>query len=456
MRLRAASFVRITLACATVALLGIAGPARDTAAQTGPMLDHYRMYQALGPAPMAMPDISDQFLELQAVPLDVVQVFGVPTAKFHNDTFTPIVNPVAHLTCYGMPPVAHNARVLVDNQFGLDQPLEVGVPMAFCVPSYKDMMPGDPLNLDHYLCYTVTGPAPDPIPVVELEDQFQFVMGVEVQDPFVLCNPAQKWTEPVVNPIEHLVCYHTTTSPPPTLPYHFITNQFGETEVEVGPTDALCVPSFKRVVTTTTTTTTTSTTSSTSMLSGSTTTLPTAGLCPAVPRSGCATGAARKSRLIMRSSGGPRDLLKWKHGKGAPAMLSAFLAPDTNAATQMELCLYDASAVVQPVMVAAVKTAANCGTRPCWKAIGTRGLRYLDRAAAPDGITKVKLLPSTLANTKVLVGGKGANLPMPALPLAFPLVVQLVVDDGATTNCWQTTFVVSARNDPTMIKTVGP
>jgi hypothetical protein len=45
---------------------------------------------------------------------------------------------------------------------------------------------------------------------------------------------------------------------------------------------------------------------------------------------------------------------------------------------------------------------------------------------------------------------------MPALPLTTPATAQLLIDDGITTECWQTTFSTALKNDPTQFKAKGP
>ena len=49
----------------------------------------------------------------------------------------PIVDPLVHLTCYDIeesaPPPAN--AITVSNQFGIDQPLDIGGPKELCVPT---------------------------------------------------------------------------------------------------------------------------------------------------------------------------------------------------------------------------------------------------------------------------------------------------------------------------------
>ncbi|TMA94172.1 MAG: hypothetical protein E6J77_04145 [Deltaproteobacteria bacterium] len=67
----------------------------------------------------------------------------------------------------------------------------------------------------------------------------------------------------------------------------------------------------------------------------------------------------------------------------------------------------------------------------------------------PDGITAATLRSGVTGRASVSVKGKGANLPTPALGLTLPVTVQLVISDGVTTDCWQTTYATAIANDAT-------
>jgi len=59
-----------------------------------------------------------------------------------------------------------------------------------------------------------------------------------------------------------------------------------------------------------------------------------------------------------------------------------------------------------------------------------------DRLETPDGLTAVKLRPSS--SRAISVKGKGSNLHLPVSTLAPPLIVQLVrTGSGA---CWEANF----------------
>jgi hypothetical protein len=119
------------------------------------------------------------------------------------------------------------------------------------------------------------------------------------------------------------------------------------------------------------------------------------------------------------------------------------------------VCLYDASGNAQPLLVANVLSGGTCGTRPCWRASST-GFTYRDRAGAPDGIIALTLKAGLPGKAKVQAKAKGANLQTPALPLFVPVTAQLVIVDGESRECWQTTFTETSVNDTFRFRAVGP
>jgi hypothetical protein len=89
----------------------------------------------------------------------------------------------------------------------------------------------------------------------------------------------------------------------------------------------------------------------------------------------------------------------------------------------------------------------TCAGRPCWKDAGQRGLRYGDRDTTPNGIVSAALKPGEDGRASIRVKAKGANVPMPPLPLAQgpTVTVQLQSSDGT---CWEAAYdAPAARND---------
>ena len=124
--------------------------------------------------------------------------------------------------------------------------------------------------------------------------------------------------------------------------------------------------------------------------------------------------------------------------------LGDFGSPTTT--TGYVLCLYDQSGLK---MTAKAPADRMCGSKPCWKA-GTSGFKYKDKTGIPDGLTGLKLKAGAAGKAKIGVKGKGANLPVPMLPLTTPLRVQLKRAD--TGGCWDATYSSAIINTASKLK----
>jgi len=205
------------------------------------LVDHYELYNALGP-PGPVVTLSDQFLN-DIQPVGPLQFFLVPTNKNQEG----ILRPDQHLAGY---PVLGSfaAMVDIDNQFGL-QTISVLDSKFLAVPSQKIIGsdPGPiPLTIDHYRCYKADGP-PLNRPVT-VQDQFDpSPQPALVTLPEYFCNPVNKNGEGILNPMGHLTCYqidHAVVLVPPVR----VRNQFHAVpelvSIEPQPV-ALCVPTWK-------------------------------------------------------------------------------------------------------------------------------------------------------------------------------------------------------------------
>ena len=212
----------------------------------------------------------------------------------------------------------------------------------------------------------------------------------------------------------------------------------------------------------TSTTSTTSTSASTSISTtrqsttttsaSTTTTLPPP--CGSAPATGCRLAQARASSVQIKSNA-TNDQFKWKWTKGAATDVSDFMDPVGGSATY-RVCVYDNSANSQPLAQMDVPPGGTCGTAPCWKATGSTGFAYKNKAATPNGLSVVKLKAGIAGRANVQARGKGANLPTPTLGLTLPVTVQLVIANGPTTECWQTTYTATTLNNSYLFKARGP
>jgi len=160
-------------------------------------------------------------------------------------------------------------------------------------------------------------------------------------------------------------------------------------------------------------------------------------LCPDTPASGCRT--AGKSLLIIKNDADDtKDKLIWKWLKGQSTTEMEFGDPTTT--RTYALCVYDSSG---RLLAAEVPPDATK-----WA-----NLSYKDSSGAAAGIQKIILKPGASNDAKILVKGKGANLPDPTLgSLPTPITVQMV--NSETSLCFEGTYNASdvIKNDATQLK----
>jgi hypothetical protein len=159
--------------------------------------------------------------------------------------------------------------------------------------------------------------------------------------------------------------------------------------------------------------------------------------CPDAPSSGCRTAA--KSLLLIKDDGdNNKDKLIWKWIKGESTLDTEFGDPATS--RNYALCVYDAD---ERLISADVPPSSTK-----WQ-----DLKYKDKPGSADGIQKIILKPSASDNSKILVKGKGANLPDTTLgSLQLPVTAQLINDE--TSVCFEGVYDTAEviKNDATQFK----
>jgi len=169
-------------------------------------------------------------------------------------------------------------------------------------------------------------------------------------------------------------------------------------------------------------------------------------VCTPTPLVGCRTSAPAKSQLAIKNkTPDTKDQSQWKWSKGAITPKADFGSPVTT--TNYQFCLYANGALVSKAFIPAGGT---CAGKPCWKE-NAKGFQYKDKEATPEGITDLKLKEGLIAGkAQIQLKGKGANIDMPTLPLAQPVLVQLRNSTGV---CWETTHSAPAsKNDAAQYK----
>jgi cysteine-rich repeat protein len=125
--------------------------------------------------------------------------------------------------------------------------------------------------------------------------------------------------------------------------------------------------------------------------------------------------AAPKSLLLLKQAGGNKDKLLWKWIKGAA--VTPMQLGDPTATDGYAMCIYAGGALI---------ASSPLPAGPRWT-VAKGGFQYSDPAGSPGGILKARLKSGAGGKSKVVVKGKGNNLPDPALgSLALPVTAQLV------------------------------
>jgi uncharacterized delta-60 repeat protein len=172
---------------------------------------------------------------------------------------------------------------------------------------------------------------------------------------------------------------------------------------------------------------------------------------------GCRTPFAPGKSLVKLQGGDPsRWKLTWKWTRGSETDSGAYGAPDL-LPTAYALCIYD-EALPAPnrLLAAQAQGAGTCVTKPCWSVGGSRipgsvSFKYRDKARAADGLDRIALVPGPDNKAKITLKGKGADLPLPALPLAGTPAVRVQLKNGVG-ECWEASYSTPIRNSATLFK----
>jgi hypothetical protein len=170
--------------------------------------------------------------------------------------------------------------------------------------------------------------------------------------------------------------------------------------------------------------------------------------CPIVPEPGCRT-SLKSVLLIKNKTDNTKDKLIWKWIKGQSTTQNDFADPTSTA--NYAFCLYSGTT---SALVAEIDVPPS-GSK--WKLLGTKGYKYLDSMATEDGAQKITLKGSSSNKSKVLVKGRGSNLPDPidGGPLALPVKAQLINHDTAV--CFESNFIgTPKKNTSALFKAKAP
>jgi hypothetical protein len=178
----------------------------------------------------------------------------------------------------------------------------------------------------------------------------------------------------------------------------------------------------------------------------------TVGGCVEAPRPACKqpTKPLKASILLQDRTLNDLDQVKWKWSNGQATTFAELGAPLTS--DDYALCVYDATSQLLFKMTA--PAGDMCGTKPCWKQLGSslvpKGYKYKDLDGLPHDLDSMTLKAGLDGKAKITLKGKGPNIPMPALgSFALPLTIQMQSGNGA---CWEATTTAPDANTTSLFK----
>jgi subtilisin family serine protease len=166
--------------------------------------------------------------------------------------------------------------------------------------------------------------------------------------------------------------------------------------------------------------------------------------CAPFPEGGC-RGSLKSLLLIKDKSPDDKDKLTWKWIKGDATDQADFADPLNSAS--YALCIYAGSAATRIAQILVPPSNVK------WAPVSTKGFKYTDAGSTVGGVGKILLKGNAQDKAKILVKGKGVNLPDPQLgDLAEPVVVQLKNSDSEI--CWGSEFAAAdfVKNGDTLFK----
>jgi hypothetical protein len=138
-------------------------------------------------------------------------------------------------------------------------------------------------------------------------------------------------------------------------------------------------------------------------------------VCPATPDPGCTTGFGKGLFLAKEKVAGKEKLIA-KLLKGPATVQTDLGNPLSAGGTGYALCIYAGTSHAVTLEVdRAGDTTCSGGATDCWIPIGAappggKGYKYKDESLTADGVFQIQLKGGT---TKIIVKGKGSNLPLP-------------------------------------------
>lgn len=171
-----------------------------------------------------------------------------------------------------------------------------------------------------------------------------------------------------------------------------------------------------------------------------------AGSCEYTPETGCKVPVVSgKAKLAFKDAAdNTKDSGSFSWKSGAATDVSEFSDP-TTAGDTWSWCTYDDGVLVH---------GSDIPSGTGWAASGSTGFGFKGDV---EGVAQVKVKAGEAgkASISVKAKSKAGNFSSPALPLDGPTVMQLVIDNGVTKTCFQSTAGTPSKNDAASYSATG-
>ena len=173
------------------------------------------------------------------------------------------------------------------------------------------------------------------------------------------------------------------------------------------------------------------------------------------PATTCTTNWGKASLLVTETRFG-KERIKVDLKKG-PAVNATSYGDPASGSAAYSLCLHDANDNLAGALTVD-RAGDTCSGKPCWRDLGPRGFVYKDKVASSDGVTRLKLIPGAVGQSRIQI--RAANnrsrgqTTMPtgiaqALAGSARATLQLHLHGGG---CFEAVLDDVKRNEPAFFK----
>jgi hypothetical protein len=132
---------------------------------------------------------------------------------------------------------------------------------------------------------------------------------------------------------------------------------------------------------------------------------------------------AASGGILSKTNTSGKELAKLSWNALASATDQSDFGDPVDANTAASVCLYDDDDVLVGELSVA-RAGQDCGTRPCWKRISTKGYLYSDKAAGSDGVAKLASTSGAAGKGKAqLIGRNNPARGQTSLPAGIAAVL---------------------------------